>query len=285
MIRKIINKFLSIFIKFSSFLSFILMGSVFFIILFSSWPFFKNNGISIFFSAWDPMAGDFGILPMIKGSFFIAFPALLTAILPSLGFAVFASETGNRYFKKAAVSLIRAASAIPTIVYAFCGVFFLVPLLRSAGVPGSGYSVFTAVIVLSILISPTMILYFYQGFEAIDPSLKSGADALGATKAEKTAFLILPLAKKDIYAGIFLGFGRAVGDTMISLMVAGNAVAAPESMWDSARSLTAHIGLVMAADYDSMEFRSIFACGLILYVSTGLISFAAGKLFKRRADE
>ncbi|MGD9217196.1 MAG: ABC transporter permease subunit, partial [Desulfobacteraceae bacterium] len=94
--------------------------------------------------------------------------------------------------------------------------------------------------------------------------------ALGGTPVQRLVYVMLPQAWRTILAGLVLGFGRAVGDTMIALMLAGNAVSPPESLLDAARTLTAHIALIIAADFDSMEFRTLFICGLTLYLVTTL---------------
>ena len=253
---------------------------VFLIMVFLSFPFFSHEGIKIFSQSWNPSLGSYGIAPMIFGTIITAVPAVLIAFPISLGYAVFAAETGNKYLKKTAVIIIRAASSIPTVVYAFAGIFLIVPIVRKIGAGGSGYSIFSASLVLAILISPTMIFFFYDSLKSVGKPIQQGAFALGATKSEKVLFLSFPAAKKGIFAGTFLGLGRALGDTMISLMLAGNSPSVPDSAFESARTLTAHIALVMAADYDSPEFRSVFACGIILYLLTAFLSITANYLYK-----
>ena len=280
LIKKLIDKIFKLAIFFSAAVSGLLIWSILIILFYFSAPFFMENGFEIFVTPWHPISGEYGIFPMIAGTFFIAFPALAIAFPFSLGFAIFASETGPYFLKKPAIFLIRLASSIPTVVYSFVGVFLFVPIVRDMSGSGSGYSIFTACLVLAILISPTMIFFFYDSIKSVHFSINAGCDALGASKSEKLTYLILPYVKKGIYAGSFLGFGRAIGDTMISLMLAGNSISFPSSVWDSARTLTAHIGLVMAADYDSPEFRSIFACGLILYFSTAALSLCANYIYK-----
>jgi len=99
------------------------------------------------------------------------------------------------------------------------------------------------------------------------------ADALGASRSQKLIHVMLPAAKKGLLNGVILGLGRAVGDTLIALMLAGNSARVPESITEPARTLTAHIALVIAADYESPEFRSIFTCGLVLYLFTMTVTF------------
>jgi phosphate transport system permease protein len=162
-------------------------------------------------------------------------------------------------------------TGIPTVIYGFVGVFLLVPVIRSMADAGSGFCILSASLLLSILISPTLILFFSESFERVPRSYLDAVDALGANRAQKFLFVILPNAWRGVLGGILLGLGRAVGDTLIALMVAGNAIGAPESVFDSARTLTAHIALIIAADFDSSEFRVIFAAGMLLYLFTLLL--------------
>jgi len=218
---------------------------------------------------------------MIYTTFLIALPSVFTAFFLSLGFACFAASTGHRFLKKPAIALIRTASSIPTVVYAFIGVFLIIPFIRNIGPSGSGYSILSASLMLALLISPTMIFFFYDSIIESETSLVKGGLALGATRTETLLYLVIPNAKNGIYAGVFLGMGRAIGDTMISLMLAGNSISYPLSPFESGRTLTAHIGLVMASDYDSPEFGSIFACGILLYLITAVLSIVSKIIYKK----
>lgn len=258
--------------------------SILILLIFLGIPFFKESGLSIFFDTWNPAKGKYGILPMIYTTFIIAVPAVFAGFFLSLGFACFAASTGHRLLKKPAIALIRTASAIPTIVYAFIGVFLIVPFIRNIGATGSGYSILSASLMLALLISPTMIFFFYDSIIKSLKSLKTGGLVLGATKTETLLYLVIPNAKNGIYSGLFLGMGRAIGDTMISLMLAGNSISFPLSPFESGRTLTAHIGLVMAADYDSPEFGSIFACGILLYLITAVLSILSKLIYKKTGD-
>jgi phosphate transport system permease protein len=122
------------------------------------------------------------------------------------------------------------------------------------------------------MISPTMTLFFCDSFDRIPRSYLDAAEALGASPTQKLLYVILPSAKKGMLNGVILAMGRAVGDTLIALMLAGNAIQVPESVLEPARTLTAHIALVIAADYESPEFRSIFTCGVVLYLFTMAIT-------------
>ena len=128
--------------------------------------------------------------------------------------------------------------------------------------------VLAASIVLAILISPTMILFFSDSLLAVNPVDVQAAKALGADRVQRLLYVILPKAFGGMTSGFILAMGRALGDTLIALMLAGNAIRAPRGVLEPARTLTAHIALVKAADFNSLEFRSIFACGIALYLFT-----------------
>ncbi len=121
---------------------------------------------------------------------------------------------------------------------------------------------------LALLIAPTMILFFSQSFARVPQSYLNAVDALGGNLVQKLCYVILPNAWRGILTGMILAFGRAMGDTLIALMISGNSVALPSSVLDSARTLTAHIALIIAADFDSIEFKILFICGITLYLMT-----------------
>lgn len=226
--------------------------------------------LQIFWGPWFPDHHTFGIRPMILGTLCIAVFGLAVAMPLSLGCAVFITVTAPRGPARIMHRLIRMMTGIPTVIYGFVGIFMLVPLVRDIGGRGSGLSILTAGLMLAVLVSPTMILFFSDGLAAVPKAYCHAVTALGGTKVQRLVYIMLPRAWRSILSGMVLGFGRAVGDTMIALMLAGNAVAPPETILDAARSLTAHIALIMAADFDSLEFRTLYLCGLTLYLTTTL---------------
>jgi phosphate transport system permease protein len=168
--------------------------------------------------------------------------------------------------------LVKMMTGIPTVIYGFVGIFLLVPFIREGFGSGSGMSILSAGLLLALLISPTMILIFVESFAAVPANHIRALTALGGSLRQRLFYLLLPGAKNGIVTGIILGTGRALGDTMIALMVAGNATARPESILDPVRTLTAQIALVMAADFDSIEFKTIFICGILLYLWTAVLT-------------
>jgi len=233
-------------------------------------PLFKQDHLfSVWSEQWIPHQGMYGILPMIAGTLWIAFPATALSFPLSLGTSFVMIGLGNRRIRQSLYVLIRFMTGIPTIIYGFVGIFLLVPLIRES-LGGAGMCVLAAVIVLSVMISPAMILFFSDALASVNPHYVKTARALGATRVQCLMYVLVPESIGGIISGFILAFGRAIGDTLIALMLAGNAIQIPWNVLDPARTMTAHIALVNAADFDSLAFRSIFACGITLYLLTAI---------------
>ena len=245
-------------------------------------PLFQEIPLSdILNGPWAPHHGAYGIRAMIFGTFLIAFLATLICLPLSLGMSFVISSLGGRRSRRLLGAIVRFMTGIPTVIYGFVGIFLLVPLIRE-GFGGPGMGVLTASIVLAILISPTMILFFTDSLLAVNAAYVQAAKALGATRVQRLLYVMLPGALSGMASGFILALGRAVGDTLIALMLAGNAVRTPQGLLEPARTLTAHIALVKAADFDSMAFRSIFACGITLYLFTILATIMVRVMTRER---
>lgn len=240
--------------------------------LYLGWPLLSSGQFfALLTQEWRPGEGVFGIYPMLVGSLSIALLALCVSLPLSLGTAFVATTLAVRPIKKLVLAMVRFMAGIPTVIYGFVAVFLLVPFMREYLTGGSGFNILTASLVLAILIAPTMIVFFVNGLTNVPPSYCLAVDALGGRPVQKLVYLQIPQAWSTIVSGIIMGLGRALGDTLISLMVAGNSVAIPDAVTDSGRTLTAHIALVIAADFAGMEFKTIFACGLVLYGFTVVV--------------
>ena len=220
--------------------------------------------VSLFMGNWRPEAGEYGVFPMLRTSFSVGFLSLMISVPISLGTSFLATCIGPAPVRKILLGLVRFMAAIPTVIYGFVAIFLLVPFMREYVSGGTGLNILTASFVLALLIAPTMIVFFVNAMMNVPIVYTTAVDALGGSTSQKLLYVLLPTAWPGILTGIVMGLGRAMGDTLISLMVAGNAVASPESIIDSGRTLTAHIALVIAADFAGMEFKSIYACGAIL---------------------
>lgn len=233
---------------------------------------------------WRPFQGGFGILPMVAGSLLLSLSALLLAFPVSVGICCFAHGMGPSGPAAYLLRLVKFMTSVPTVVYGFVGVFVLVPLLREAFRSGSGFCWLAAAVGLAVLILPTIVLMLHSQFMLIEPQVTLTAAALGMSPAQRLLHLVIPTSGRGFAAALVLGFGRALGDTMIPLMLAGNAAQVPGSLLESLRTMTAHIALVVATDSQSLAYLSLFACGLILFLSTTLVNLGL-QLLKRSGED
>ncbi|MCP4115084.1 MAG: ABC transporter permease subunit [Desulfobacteraceae bacterium] len=245
----------------------------------------QSQAMDLLTGGWAPRNGLYGIAPMILGTLWISGLSVIISFPMSLGCASYICVLGGHGKATVMKGCVRMMTGIPTIIYGFVGVFLLVPLIRETAGAGSGMCILSASLMLAVLIAPTMILFFIQSFDRVPRSWLDAVDALGGTRVQKLVYVVLPASVKGIVTGTVLSFGRALGDTLVALMIAGNAVRNPGTLLDSARTLTAHIALVSAADFESMEFKSIFLCGAVLYLITALVILGARLIEKRGGHE
>lgn len=231
---------------------------------------------------WVPSQGSFGILPMIVGSFWVTFGALLIGIPLGLACAIFLCEWTPPSIGVILRSAIQVLAGIPSVIYGFWGLVVLVPLVRNF-LGGPGLSILSGSLVLSIMILPTIISISEDSLKALPPSYKAGGLALGATHWQTIWRVLVPAARSGIVASIILGMGRALGETMAMIMILGNAVKMPSSFLDSARTLTTNIGIEMG--YASGEHRqALFATGVILFFIIMILNSLAIILSRRRVS-
>ena len=243
---------------------------IFFFLLYFSLPIISSGLIGEFLTrGWDPDNGVLGIFPMIVGTVYIAGLAMIWVTPIGIGLAAFIQLFAPKPLGKILRWTVEFMTGIPTVVYGFAALFFLVPAMRRIFSYGTGLSVLTASVMLALLVLPTITLIAQDRLASVPKSQVLAALSLGASRMETFLHVLLPGAWRGLISAVVLGAGRAVGDTLIALMLAGNAVALPGSLLDSARTLTAHIALVTAADYESLSFKAIFVCGLVLFIFAG----------------
>ncbi len=224
---------------------------------------------------WRPFQGHFGILPMIVGSLLLSGLALVLSFPVAVGICAFLHGLGPPRLARVVLAAIRLMTGIPTIVYAFVSALLLVPFVRGVFAEGSGYSLLSATLVLSVLILPTIVLFIHAHWQARAHAIRLTCASLGLSRVQAVYYVLLPLSRRGLVLAGIMGFARAVGDTMIALLLSGNAAQVPHSPLDALRSLTAHIALVHATDSQDAAYASIFAAGLILLATTGILSVVA----------
>lgn len=232
-------------------------------------------------SVWRPGQGQFGVLPMLVGTALVTGLALLIGVPIALACAIVLSELAPPRLRTVLKPLIELLASIPSVVYGFLGLVTVVPLLRR-WLGGPGTSVLAASLVLSVMILPTIAAVATDALLAVPASYREGALALGATGWQATYRVVLPAARRGLIAAIILGTGRAIGETMAVIMVAGNAVQVPHSLLDPARTLTAHIALEMS--YATGDHaRALFATGVVLFALVMGLNVAVARLGGRRS--
>lgn len=222
---------------------------------------------------WNPQHGGYGILPMLAGSLLLAGLAVLMALPLCLGLMGFLWGEENSFFGKAIRGLLRFMVSIPTVVYGFCAVILLVPLMRAA-FAGTGMHLLTTALVLSLLILPTMAAVIDNALAqqlGIPRGLALAGSALGLNRRQIFWHIALPAQKRWIGTGVLLAFGRALGDTMLPLMLSGNAPVLPAGPLSSVRTLATHISLLTATEIGPrIELTLYLAGALLLLTSTGV---------------
>lgn len=220
----------------------------------------------IFGRDWYPEAEIFGIFPMIAASIYATAGAIMIGVPIGVLSAIFICEFAPVKIAKIMNPAVDLLAGIPSVVYGFFGLVVLVPLLnRFFGGKGAGSSLLAACIILGIMILPTIISTARMGLLAVPKEYKEGSYALGASQIHTIFKVMLPAAKSSIFSGIILGIGRAIGETMAVILVAGNSVLLPESVTDPVRTMTANIAIEMGYSY-GLHQEALFATGVILFL-------------------
>lgn len=261
-------------------------------VLKEGYPIFKKIGIGNFILGrnWSPSSDTFGIFPMIIGTIATTVGALILAVPTSVMTAVFLTEFAPKKVENLFNPAIELLAGIPSVIYGLFGMTTIVPIIRqvektyfskNSQEVQSGYSLLAAVIILSIMISPTIINISKDALEAVRNELKEGSLALGATHWQTVSSIVIPAAKSGIFSGIILGMGRAIGETMAVIMVAGNAVKIPHTIFTPIRTLTSNIAIEISYASAGIHTHALFGTGIILFAMIILINTMAMRFYAR----
>lgn len=237
---------------------------------------------------WSPTneSPSFGILPMIMGSLYVTAGAIIIGVPIGLLTAIFMAKFCPKWLYKIIKPLINLLAGIPSIVYGFFGMIVLVPLIREmfkhTTFGGNGNSILTASILLGVMILPTIIGLSETAITAVPEIYYEGAIALGATHERAVATIVFPAAKSGILASVILGIGRAVGETMAVIMVAGNQARMPNGILKGIRTLTANIVLEMGYAAD-LHRNALIATGVVLFVFILILNLCFSILTNKRS--
>jgi phosphate transport system permease protein len=265
----------------------LLLVAVFFFLVISSFPAIRNFGIRFLFSStWDPVKNEFGAFPFLVGTLATSFLALVISVVFSIPISIFLGEYDARGSRAAFIkTMIELLAGVPSVIYGFCGLFLLAPLVRilqmKLGVAPYGVGIFTASLVLSIMIIPYSASIGREVIRLVPSDLKEAALSLGATRFEMIRKVVLPYAGSGIVAGILLSLGRALGETMAVTMVIGNSNFIPKDIFSPANTLASVIANEFTEATGNLYLASLIELGLVLFIVTTLINLI-GKLIIRR---
>lgn len=231
---------------------------------------------------WKPLENQFGIFPMIVGSIYVTAGAILIGVPIGIFCAVFMAKFCPEKLYRILKPAIELMAGIPSIVYGFFGLMVIVPAMQSL-FGGSGKGMLTASVLLGIMILPTIIGVAESAIRAVPESYYEGSLALGAASERSVFFAVLPAAKNGIMAGVILGIGRAIGETMAVVMVCGNQSVLPKNLTSGIRTLTANIVLEMGYAAD-LHRDALIATAVVLFVFILIINTLFSVIKNRSKD-
>lgn len=238
-------------------------------------------------TTWKPGNDIYGIMPMILGSLYVTAGAIIIGVPVGIFMAVFMARFCPKNIYKILKPAVDLLAGIPSIVYGFFGMMVIVPMIRNVFGVGlhfrtNGNSILAASIVLGIMILPTIIGVAESAIQAVPESYYEGALALGADHTRSVFFAMLPAAKSGILAGVVLGIGRAIGETMAVIMIAGNQARIPAGLLQGVRTLTSNIVLEMGYATD-LHRQALIATGVVLFVFILIINLSFSVLKRKGA--
>ncbi|KUK23354.1 MAG: phosphate ABC transporter permease subunit PstC [Synergistetes bacterium] len=235
--------------------------------------------------SWRPTYSppEFGVLPLVIGTAVVTIGALLVGVPLGLASAIYLAFFSSHRLRNALKPILEVLASIPSVVYGFFGMVVLAPSVKELFSLPVGLNAFTASIVLGIMIVPLVGSVAEDAISMVPRELLEASYALGATKWRTVMCVVIPTAWSGVFSSILLGMGRAIGETMTVLMVAGGAAQIPSSIFDPVRTMTATIAAEMGeAPFGSLHYHALFAIGMILFFITVLLNFIVERFGKRR---
>lgn len=272
--RKIEETLVLNLLRLSGLISIITTIGIISILGFNSFPFFREVGFLEFFTGleWTPLfiPQNFGVSPLVNGTFLVAFVAAVTALIFGLGSAFYLSEYATRRTRRIIKPLLEILAGIPTVVYGYFALTFVTPIIQIIFPDTIIFNALSAGIVMGIMIIPMVSTLSEDAMNAVPISLKEAAYGLGAKKYQVALRVVFPSAISGIVASFILAISRAIGETMIVSLAAGGKPALTLNPLDAIQTMTAYIVTVSQGEtpQGSVEYNSIFAVGLLLFLLT-----------------
>lgn len=277
----------------------LIMGAMLVALIAAARPAIERFGLTFFVSStWDPVVGEFGVLPFIYGTLVSSALALLISVPLGIGTAVFLSELAPSWLRSPIRFLVELLAAIPSVVYGLWGIFVLVPWVRMVLTPALkgtlgflplftgpplGIGMLTAGVILSVMVVPFIVAVSTEVMRAVPRSQREAALALGATGWETTRKAVIPYARSGIIGAIFLALARALGETMAVTMVIGNVPQIKASLLAPAYTVSAVIANEFAEATEDLYVSALVFAGLALFLVTVIVNILARVLVSRVA--
>ena len=286
---RVSEKIIQLFLTFAGILSiFITLASVYELVT-ESLLFFNFPGVNLVdfltTTTWQPSIGKFGVLPLVNSTLITSITAMLVAIPLGLGAAIFLSEYAAEKTRKILKLMLEILAGIPTVVYGYFALTNMTPFLRFlfGGNNVEIYNMLSAGLVMGIMILPLISSMSEDALHSVPQSLRDAAYGLGATRFETTLHIVLPAALSGIVAAIILGISRAVGETMIVAIAAGSGPNFTFNPLKAAETMTGYIARISGGDlaYDTADYNSIFAIGLLLFCITLILNMISRKISRK----
>lgn len=268
-----------------------ILGSIFLFLLLTAVQMVGKVPAADFFfgTVWNPSAfreEQFGILALFVGTVMVAGGAIIIALPIGMGTAIYLSEIASERTREFAKPAIEMLSAFPSVVLGLLGIVIIAPAISQLFGLSSGLNALCAAIIVAIMILPTMISISEDVLTSLPLDFRSASQALGATRWQMIWHTLLPAAAPGLFAAMMLGVGRAVGETMAVLMIAGNARAFPHSLLDPVQPITAVIAMeIKEVVYGSTHYYALFAVGFVLFMITFAINLVADLIVERQLRE
>ena len=279
-LKTIKEKTIEFFIRISGFLIILFVILIFLFLLKDSLSFFKEYSFFKFLTGkkWLPISDNpqFGLLPLLLGSLYVTFFALIICVPLGVASAMFIAEVAPSPLRGVLKSLVEILASIPSVVLGFIGIVALGPWIKKFFHLSTGLCGFTGSLLLAFMALPTIISISEDAINSVPKSVKEAAFGLGATRWQTLWRIILPHASSGIIAAIMLGIGRVIGETMVVMMVTGNSPVMVHSIFEPLRTMTATIASEMGETVrGGLHYFALFSVGLILFIITFIINFLA----------
>ena len=265
----------------------VLVIGIFFTLVVQSVPSLKALGIKYLWGkTWNPVTNVYGAYPFLLGTLLTSFLALIISIPFSFAIAIYLGEYNSKgWLSNLLKNTVELIAAVPSVIYGFWGLVVLVPIVRSIeiklGVTPYGIGIFTASVVLAIMIIPYAASIAREMIKIVPQSLKEGAYSLGATRFEVIRSVILPYTKSGLFAGVLLSLGRALGETMAVTMVIGNTSIIPNSIFAPGNTMASVIANEFTEADRTVYLSALIELGLVLFLVTVVINMIGKRIIKR----